>query len=163
MSSERSACSNEEALASLERLSAMLKDLDETGSKERGGEAADEQAASASASGHGHGCGRGLPLSHWRALSTDVAAAYRMIDDGSDRIRAASTKYTLVGKVDAAEGSKLSSDLLRGCELLGTGALVLHSPPAGCGRSARRYARAACRGAVSTVEALVRSFADGTA
>eukprot|EP00566_Odontella_aurita_P009174 CAMPEP_0113539424 /NCGR_PEP_ID=MMETSP0015_2-20120614/7908_1 /TAXON_ID=2838 /ORGANISM="Odontella" /LENGTH=505 /DNA_ID=CAMNT_0000439097 /DNA_START=237 /DNA_END=1754 /DNA_ORIENTATION=+ /assembly_acc=CAM_ASM_000160 len=146
---------NVASLEALKRLSVALSELDETGGK-----------------GKGEGKDGHPRLSHWRTLPPDVQSAYKMMDDGSELIRATSTKYTLVGKVDVDEGAKMSPELLRGCELLAAGALVLFDDSSssassavviGCSRSARRYARASSRSCVAAVTALVKSFVDGTA
>lgn len=50
----------------------------------------------------------GYPLSHWRELNEDVNNAYKMLFDGAELIRATSTKYTLVGKIDINDGSRFS-------------------------------------------------------
>ena len=102
-------------------------------------------------------------LSHWREIPEEVATAYDMMQKGASLVEATSTKYTLVGKIDFEEGSKLSQNLLRGCELLGTGALLICNDDIGCGRSTRHYAKQAARAVVSTVLALMEAFIDQTA
>eukprot|EP00566_Odontella_aurita_P028758 CAMPEP_0113590568 /NCGR_PEP_ID=MMETSP0015_2-20120614/36756_1 /TAXON_ID=2838 /ORGANISM="Odontella" /LENGTH=144 /DNA_ID=CAMNT_0000496793 /DNA_START=237 /DNA_END=667 /DNA_ORIENTATION=- /assembly_acc=CAM_ASM_000160 len=96
---------NVASLEALKRLSVALSELDETGGKGKGkdkGEGKDGEHR------------RHPRLSHWRTLPPDVQSAYKMMDDGSELIRATSTKYTLVGKVDVDEGAKMSPELLRG-------------------------------------------------
>ena len=139
---------NTSTLESLRRLAVTLSDLNEASNNKH---KTDGQKST------------GLPLSHWRELPIDVSAAYMMFDDGSELIRATSTKYTLVGKINAAEGAKLAGDLRKGCELISTGVLVLYSHPTGCGRSARYFARQSSRAVVATVISLIQSFVDGAA
>lgn len=47
-------------------------------------------------------------LSHWRTLPPAISTAYDYITKGTEIVKATSTKYTLVGKIDAKEGSKLA-------------------------------------------------------
>ena len=46
--------------------------------------------------------------SHWRTLPEAVTAAYSYTSQGAELCKATSTKYTLVGKIDANEGAKLA-------------------------------------------------------
>ena len=84
---------NEETLEALTRLESALSELDDKGtstslvSKNNGG---------------------GLPMSHWRKLPSDVEDAYRMMQEGAEMVKATSTKYTLLGKINLEDGSKLA-------------------------------------------------------
>jgi DNA-binding protein H-NS len=75
-------------------------------------------------------------------------------------VKATATKYTLVGKINVEEGAKLAKDLLHGCELVATGALVICEDNVGCSRSARHYAKQASRAILATTLELVKVFAD---
>lgn len=59
-----------------------------------------------------------LPLSHWRVLTTEVEAAYKLLNDGAEYIHATSTKYALVGKVDSKEGGNLAVSPRRNYSIL---------------------------------------------
>ena len=51
----------------------------------------------------------GLCLGHWRDLSgTEVEKAYGMMNNGAELVKATSTKYTLFGKINVEDGSKLT-------------------------------------------------------
>jgi hypothetical protein len=153
---------NKETLASLARLAAVLKDLDDK-----------------SPSGQ---------LSHWRlppapkkrqendgsdnnvddihsqtdtATPREVHDGYQLLTDGASLISATSTKYTLVSKISLSDSTKLAAELLQGCQLLTTGALILHSPAAGCARSTRHYVKRAARAVVATVTNLIAAFVSG--
>jgi hypothetical protein len=52
-------------------------------------------------------------------------------------------------------------DLLKGCELVATGALVIHQDKVGCSRSVRHYVKQAPRGVVATCLQLVQVFSSG--
>lgn len=104
-----------------------------------------------------------MPLSHWRVVPPDAKEAYEMFEEGSKLTKATSTKYALVGKIDKKEGSKLSVDLRKGCELIASAAVVLHDPSAGCSRSARSHSKKLARSVLATVISLIRSYVDGTA
>mmetsp|Transcript_16768 Transcript_16768/g.30476 ORF Transcript_16768/g.30476 Transcript_16768/m.30476 type:complete len:116 (+) Transcript_16768:149-496(+) len=92
MSGEDGQDANRKFLESLQRLAAMLKDLDEKSTKQQ------KQGVEP----------RGLPLSHWRELTSEVEGAYQMLTGGAALVHSTSTKYTLVGKIDSVEGAKLS-------------------------------------------------------
>ena len=47
-----------------------------------------------------------LPLNHWKELPDNVTHAYKMLSDGAELIKATSTKYTLLGKINLEDGSK---------------------------------------------------------
>jgi hypothetical protein len=94
MSGEDGQDANRKFLESLQRLAAMLKDLDEKSTKQQKQKQGVEP--------------RGLPLSHWRELTSEVEGAYQMLTGGAALVHSTSTKYTLVGKIDSVEGAKLS-------------------------------------------------------
>ena len=98
-------------------------------------------------------------LSHWRELPEPVVTAYKVMMDGAELVKATATKYTLVGKINVEEGAKLAKDLLHGCELIATGALVICEDNVGCSRSARHYAKQASRAILATTLELVKVFA----
>mmetsp|Transcript_15647 Transcript_15647/g.31833 ORF Transcript_15647/g.31833 Transcript_15647/m.31833 type:complete len:559 (-) Transcript_15647:51-1727(-) len=104
-----------------------------------------------------------LPLSHWRVLTTEVEAAYKLLNDGAEYIHATSTKYALVGKVDSKEGGNLAVELRKGAELIGTGTLLLFSPTSGASRSLRHYVKQSSRAVIASVLSLIQSFEDGSA
>ena len=157
---------NKETLEALDRLAAALKDLDDK-----------------SPNGNGQ-------LSHWRLppapkkrqdegtndngdnadesqLQADTCAprevhdGYQLLTEGASLISATSTKYTLVSKISLSDSTKLAAELLQGCQLLATGALILHSPAAGCARSTRHFAKRAARAVVATVTNLITAFVSG--
>ena len=98
-------------------------------------------------------------LSHYRTLPNSVQEFYNLLQQGAGLVHATSTKYTLMGKLDTAEQTKICADLLRGCQYLATGCLALHDPVTGCARSVRNHARQAVRAILQTVTALIESFA----
>jgi len=106
----------------------------------------------------------GLPLGHWRDLTgSEVETAYKMMDDGAELVKASSTKYTLLGKIDLEDGSKLTEELRKGCELIATSTFLLHQPLLLCSRPTRHYAKQYARAIIATVRQLVQSFAHGDA
>lgn len=124
---------NQRVLESLERLAAALKDLPDRTSPEN--------------------------LSHWRINRPEgVETAFKILEQGNQLVSATSTKYTLVTKIDIEEGSKLAKDLLQGCELLGTAALVIHDNAMGCSRSMRKLVKHAVRAVVHTCISLLQVF-----
>jgi len=50
----------------------------------------------------------GLPMGSWRDLSDSLQSAYTMMSSGAELVKATSTKYTLLGKINVADGSKLA-------------------------------------------------------
>lgn len=50
----------------------------------------------------------GLSLFHWRELNDEVEHVYKMLKEGAELIKATSTKYTLVGKINVEDGSRFS-------------------------------------------------------
>lgn len=124
---------NQRVLDALERLAVTLKDLPDAHSPDK--------------------------LSHWRLdLPEGLETAFSMMEQGKSLVHATSTKYTLVTKIDLDEGSKLAKDLLRGCEGLATGALVLHDDAVGCSRSLRKHVKHAVRAVVHTCISLLQVF-----
>jgi Grap2 and cyclin-D-interacting len=122
---------NQRVLDALERLAATLKELPDSRSPD--------------------------PLSHWRSDRPEgVETAFAMLEQGQSLVQATSTKYTLVTKIDMEEGSKLAKDLLRGCECLATGALVIHDDAMGCSRSLRKLVKHAVRAVVHTCISLLQ-------
>jgi hypothetical protein len=124
-------------LAALERLTVSLQELN------------DKESAPA--------------LSHYRHPPEAVAYSYELFQQGATLVYGTSTKYTLLGKIDEHEQAKLTQDLLKGCQLIGTACLVLHQDLTGCSRSLRHHCKQAARAIVTTVQQLVQSFVDGTA
>mmetsp|Transcript_59575 Transcript_59575/g.88486 ORF Transcript_59575/g.88486 Transcript_59575/m.88486 type:complete len:415 (+) Transcript_59575:60-1304(+) len=102
-------------------------------------------------------------LSHYRHLTNEVSEAHEMMTSGAELIKATSTKYTLVGKVDVAEGAKLTQDLRKGAELVSTGVLVLFDSSIGASRSYRAHAKQSARGVIASLMRLVQCFLDGSA
>lgn len=101
-------------------------------------------------------------LSHWRHnVPETLTRAWEMLDHGGELIRATSTKYTLVTKIDNEEGSKLAKDILTGCEYIGTAALVIHDNDNGCSRSMRIFVKQSSRAVIHTCLTLVEKFTDG--
>ena len=100
-------------------------------------------------------------LSHYRHPPELVQTAYQMMKEGSMLVHSTSTKYTLVGKIDVIEGSKIASDLRQGCELVATGAMLICSDDSqGMCRSAHKYAKLAARSMVATTMQLIQVFAE---
>jgi hypothetical protein len=49
-----------------------------------------------------------IRINHWREMTDEINHAYKMLHDGAALIKATSTKYTLVGKINVDDGSKFS-------------------------------------------------------
>jgi hypothetical protein len=81
-----------------------------------------------------------------------------MLQDGAQLIKNISTKYTLLGKINLEDGSKLSTELRQGCELLSTAAFLIHAPSSGCARSTRLFVKQRCLAVVKSVTTLMESF-----
>ena len=90
---------NAQNLASLNRLYTALNELNANPSSSL----ALEEGNSTTNDGEG---AVGLPLNHWKELPENVSQAYKMMSDGAEVIKATSTKYTLLGKIDLEDGSK---------------------------------------------------------
>mmetsp|Transcript_2438 Transcript_2438/g.3480 ORF Transcript_2438/g.3480 Transcript_2438/m.3480 type:complete len:412 (-) Transcript_2438:36-1271(-) len=133
---------NAENLEALQRLSAALKSLDDKGSTECDVD----------------GDNPGLSLFHWRELDGEAMHAYKILNDGAELIKATSTKYTLMGKINLDDGSKFAEELRQGCELISTGALLVHQPTIGCARSTRKYVKYHARSTLAAVISLIESF-----
>jgi hypothetical protein len=102
-------------------------------------------------------------MSHWRTnLPEGLIQAWQIMQQGQTLVQATSTKYTLVTKIDVEEGSKLAKDLLRGCEYMGTAALVVHDDALGCSPSLRHSVKQGVRGVVQTCIQLLQVFQDGS-
>ena len=100
-------------------------------------------------------------LSHWRTPTSDVDIAYDMMSKGGQLLHGTATKFTLVGKIDMDEGSKLAKDILKGCELVATGAMILCNDDMGCARSTRYYAKHSARSILNVSEQLLECFVSG--
>ena len=120
-------------LEGLHRLSESLKELDDHSSSE--------------------------PMGHYQELPMDVQESYRYMLQGASLVHATSTKYTLMGKISLDEASaSVAQDLLMGCQLLATGAMVIGNVRYGCCRSTRFHTKRAVRAVVCTVLQLVEAF-----
>jgi hypothetical protein len=131
---------NNETVAALKRLAVALKELDEKG-----------KSITTSSN-------PGIPLNHWREIPAEVEGAYKMLNDGAQLIKHVSTKYTLMGKISVEDGSKYSTELRQGCELISTAAFLVHQPSCGCARPTRSFIKQKSRGLVNSVTSLVESF-----
>ena len=100
-------------------------------------------------------------LSHYRSMPEAVAQSYEILHQGAQLIHGTSTKYSLLGKLDALEQAKLTDDLWRGCQLLMTAALVVHDDQTGCARSTRHHCKQAVRSIVHTVLQLIQAWTEG--
>ena len=87
-------------------------------------------------------------LTHYRQIPPSLQAAYQCLDDGANLIHATSTKHALLFNIEAASDSTTSSatldtasDLLRGCQLVATGATVVAQQC--CASASHRTVRAA--------------------
>lgn len=94
-------------------------------------------------------------LSHYRHMPEVATQSYDLLQQGAQLVHGTSTKYTLLAKLDVKEQSRMTQDLLRGCQLLGTGCVVLHDDQSGCARSTRHHCKQAVRAIVHTVIQLV--------
>jgi len=100
-------------------------------------------------------------LSHWRNdLPESLTTSWLVLKQGGDLVRATSTKYTLVTKIDANEGSKLAKDLLKGCELIGTATLVIYDSSVGCSQSMRTLVKQSARAVIHSCLNLMEVFLD---
>ena len=119
-------------LEGLRRLSESLKDMDDTSSP--------------------------VPK-HYQEIPDDIQQSYELMLQGASLVHATSTKYTLVGKATAAdEQEKIAQDLLKGCQFIGAGALVIGDESYGCCRSTRVHTKRATRAILATVTNLVEAF-----
>eukprot|EP00559_Dactyliosolen_fragilissimus_P004778 CAMPEP_0184865050 /NCGR_PEP_ID=MMETSP0580-20130426/16796_1 /TAXON_ID=1118495 /ORGANISM="Dactyliosolen fragilissimus" /LENGTH=439 /DNA_ID=CAMNT_0027364065 /DNA_START=153 /DNA_END=1472 /DNA_ORIENTATION=- len=144
---------NKETLDALTRLSSALTELNEKSNS------CSSQNAQINTIQHV------LPIirmGHWRTLPQQVEEAYRMMREGAEMVKASSTKYTLLGKIDLDDGSMVSEEIRKGCELLSTGALLLFDPRSQCARSARIFCKRSVRAIVASCVNLIKSFVDNT-
>ena len=86
---------NADNLNSLKRLSSALASLDDKGTLNCDDDGSVEKRI-------------GFNINHWRDLDDDANHVYKMLNDGAELIKATSTKYTLVGKINVDDGSKFS-------------------------------------------------------
>ena len=98
---------------------------------------------------------------HYQEIPHDIQQSYMVMQQGANLVHATSTKYTLVGKFSPDEQNKVAQDLLKGCQLIATGTLVIGNDNYGCCRSTRVYTKRAARAVVSTVTQLVDAFVQG--
>jgi hypothetical protein len=102
-------------------------------------------------------------LSHYRRPPDAASESYTLIQEGARIVHGTSTKYTLMGKIDRNAQRQIATELLKGCQLIATGCLVLHEDSTGCGRSVRHSSKQAVRAIIQTALNLAISFADGSA
>jgi hypothetical protein len=102
-------------------------------------------------------------LSHFRNMPEAVSQSYDLLEQGASLVHGTSTKYTLLGKLDVKEQTRMTQDLLNGCQLLATGCVVLHDNQTGCARSTRQHCKQAARSIVHTVIQLVQVWVDEAA
>lgn len=95
---------------------------------------------------------------HYQEIPNDVQQSYLVMQQGASLVHATSTKYTLMGKFSAEEQNKIAQDLLKGCQFIATGALVIGATSYGCCRSTRVHTKRAARAVVNTVTQLVDAF-----
>lgn len=96
---------------------------------------------------------------HYQDIPDDIQQSYELMLQGASLVHATSTKYTLVGKATAPnEQEKIAQDLLKGCQFIGAGALVIGDQSYGCCRSTRVHTKRACRAILATVTNLVEAF-----
>eukprot|EP00586_Coscinodiscus_wailesii_P015279 CAMPEP_0172514552 /NCGR_PEP_ID=MMETSP1066-20121228/260909_1 /TAXON_ID=671091 /ORGANISM="Coscinodiscus wailesii, Strain CCMP2513" /LENGTH=392 /DNA_ID=CAMNT_0013295255 /DNA_START=48 /DNA_END=1226 /DNA_ORIENTATION=- len=145
---------NTETLNKLSALATLLSSLRDDNSKKSG----PGSDATTTTSENDETETRQCHLSHWRTLPDDVATAYQMMQDGAQLIKASSTKYTLVGKINPDDGVAINNDFEKGAETLTTAILILHDPVTGCGSSTRHYAREAGHGVLNALVALINDF-----
>jgi hypothetical protein len=150
---------NNETIAALKRLSAALKDLDNKGTAT----ATNTATSTATSTLTSTDTISGVPLNHYKVLPEAVAQSYKMLQDAANAIHTISTKYTLMNKINLEDGSKFSTDLRQGCELISTAAFLVHQPVSGCGRSTRTFLKSKSRAIVISVASLVEAFVSGEA
>ena len=156
---------NQQSYDSLRRLSQVLSELDETGRSSNGLISSETSIENDHCSIHAEKQNITLPkedlgisIKYWKTIPEDVTQAYQMMKDGSELIKATSTKYTLLGKINVEDGSQMCNDLRKGCEWIATAALIIHQPSAGCGRSTRQYVKQSSRAVVLSVMSLIEAF-----
>ena len=143
---------NNETIAALQRLSIALKDLNTNKNNNNKNNNVDTSISSL------------IPISinHYRDLPEEIEGAYKMLQEGSELIKAISTKYTLMGKISIEDGSKFSTEMRQGCELTSTAAFLVHQG-SGCARPTKKFILQKSLAIVNAVKALVESFATGEA
>jgi hypothetical protein len=104
-----------------------------------------------------------VPLSHYRALPDVTQQAYEILQQGAALVHGTSTKYTLLGKLDTEEQTKMALDLQKGCELIATSCLVLHEKSTGSSPSLKRHIIQASRGILATTKQLLEAYTGGDA
>jgi Grap2 and cyclin-D-interacting len=98
-------------------------------------------------------------LSHYQEIPNDIEESYHCMLQGATLVHATATKYTLLGKLSLEEASTtVSPDLLRGCQYIATGAMVIGMDHYGCCRSTRFHVKRAARAVVSTTLQLIQAF-----
>ena len=102
-------------------------------------------------------------LSHYRQLPEAISQARELLQAGATLVRGTATKYTLLGKIDLNEQIKMTQDLMKGCQFVATGCVLIHEPSLGCSRAFRRHVKQASRAIVETVIQLMTAFLDETA
>lgn len=104
-----------------------------------------------------------VPLSHYRRIPPTIEAAYQILTQGAQLVHSTSTKYSLMGKISREQQTSVAADLLKGCQLLSTSAVVLHQPSSGAAPALRHAVKQATRAVLATVVQLLESFADESA
>ncbi|CAB9517662.1 Phosphatidylserine synthase [Seminavis robusta] len=99
-------------------------------------------------------------LGHYQDIPNDIQQSYEYMQQGASLVHATSTKYTLVGKLSPKDAAKVAQDLLKGCQLIATGALVISNDAYGCARSTRHYTNQAARSIIMSVIQLVQALND---
>jgi len=104
-------------------------------------------------------------MKYWRTLPPDVDTAYTMMQSGAELVHSTSTKTTLLTKAasttnpkDVAAVQQAAQDLLKGCQCLATGAMVLCNDDTGCGRPVRSTSRHATRAVVHACLVLMETL-----
>jgi len=103
------------------------------------------------------------PLTHYRQLPEPVVQAKDFLYNGAVVLHSTATKYSLLGTVDQVEQNKLKEDLIRGCNVMATGCVLVHEKAVGCSRALRKHIKRACRAVIDAVLQLVESFYNGSA
>jgi Grap2 and cyclin-D-interacting len=113
-------------------------------------------------------------LSHYRHLPPAVVHALDLMDQGAAVVEATATKYTLVGQQQQEQQtavvlSQMATELLQGCQLVATAALVIcdgnvgkadGTNSLGCAQPFRAHVKRTARSIVGAVQNLVQIFVD---
>jgi Grap2 and cyclin-D-interacting len=113
-------------------------------------------------------------LSHYRHLPPAVVHALDLLDQGAAVVEATATKYTLVGQQEQEQQaavvlSLMATELLQGCQLVATAALVIcdgnvgtanATNSLGCAQPFRAHVKRTARSIVGAVQNLVQIFVD---